>query len=109
MLRAKFLAQRGNSKGAMNTRSVTPSTSQRLNKLKTQQVDNTSFTDTSDVPSSKHTRNVKLTSLGCTVVSPETLERKCGNGKHQICNIVKDQDHLDQSEYITNFVANGCV
>jgi len=98
MLRAKYLAQKGNSKGTMNTVSNTPSTSQRINNIKRQHkfIHQSFITFSSDI-----TKLNKINTLIC-------------DNKNKLpssvigCNTVQNLNILDQNSYIQNNKQFNC-
>jgi hypothetical protein len=75
MLARKYYAQRGNSKGKMNTRAVAGSTNTRINKLLRSQTNNTSKT-LDNYTSEKHTETLKHLTMKCST-EDNTKTREC--------------------------------
>lgn len=109
MLARKYYAQKGNSRGRMNTLSLSGTNSSRLNYLKKQQIDPTVFKRVPNIPQSQYIKEKMLKEIQCTDISFAGGNPSCPNTDKKICNVTKDLDTPTQGEYIERFYSRNCI
>lgn len=107
MLAKKYYAQKGNSKGKMNTLSLSGTTYSRINRLKIQQVDPSEFKRVPEIPQSQYIKEKMIREIQCTDVSFSGGNPTCAN--NGICNITKDLDTKSQGVYVERIYSKKCI